>query len=385
MDAYRKEQRAAELKKQNRQKRQQKESRLEGLDPLRVHWRLTQLQQKYQNSGFKKVYIPHHEQKQIARLEQDLADLKRSKGISEDDWKDMLDQQKKRETRFKRFKHGLGEVSDYNSPPQGQQRESVFWDPVFNHRGISPRGFPYISKGVLRKPIDKADGEDVEFSSDDEVVDIPLPSEVPRWKQEEESKEKDAESAGKDVARDVSRESRVPAPKIEAKDVYESGPQVRNLAAEAARFVPRQVQLKRKREEVALDTEKSEELEGTEDSKPEATKSDTAKPSSHPMMEEIEEESSTSIHVERKAEGDQMVEEVEMTGFDEAVVPEAVEEEPVIPETVETEAPEAIPVEIEEAEPVVETVTGHKLVIGGGVETAEESEEESEEDDDALY
>lgn len=396
MDAYRKEQRAAELKKQNRQKRQQKESRLEGLDPLRVHWRLTQLQQKYQNSGFKKVYIPHHEQKQISRLEQDLADLKRSKGISEEDWKEMLDQQKKRETRFKRFKHGVGEVTDYNSAPQGQQRESIFWDPVFNHRGVSPRGFPYLSKAVLRKQIDKEDRDDVEFSSDEEVVDIPFPTDVPQWKKEKEKEARDggepreaSESRDKTESRDRAPPKRVVP---EAKDVYESGPQVRNLAAEAARFVPRQVQLKQKREKegtkaVAGAVEEKEEEE--------EKKEGSVKPPSHPMMEEVEEENATSIQIDRvesvedeAMDVDEAVPAVGEPAADQQTVPEVttieevVEAEPTVQDELLVEPEPAA--QLEETE---EPVTGHKLLIGGNVETAasESEEEDDDDDDDALY
>ncbi|KAG5355103.1 hypothetical protein CJU89_6928 [Yarrowia sp. B02] len=380
MEAYRKEQRAAELKKQNRQKRQQKESRLEGLDPLRVHWRLTQLQQKYQNSGFKKVYIPHHEQKQISRLEQDLADLKRSKGISEEDWKDMLDQQKKRETRFKRFKHGVGEVTDYNSAPHGQQRESVFWDPVFNHRGVSPRGFPFLNKSVLRKPADKEDRDDVEFSSDEELAGIALPEDVPQWKKEkEEAKEERKESEPVEQKPERPKKA-VP----EAKDVYESGPQVRNLAAESARFVPRQVQLKQKRA-----AEKVEEQAEKPEAKFDTPAEVKSKKPSHPMLEEVEEEDATSIQVERTdlAEDTEMVEEVVATEpvADEAVVEEAVVE--AVPEERVQETPvvEAEPEPVVEAEPVETPVTGHKLLIGTNVETAASEEEEEDDDDDALY
>lgn len=389
MDAYRKEQRAAELKKQNRQKRQQKESRLEGLDPLKVHWRLTQLQQKYQNSGFRKVYIPHHEQKQIARLEQDLADLKRSKGISEEDWKEMLDSQKKRETRFKRFKHGVGEVSDYNSAPQGQQRDSIFWDPVFNHRGVSPRGFPFLSKAaVLRKQIDKEDRDDVEFSSDEEVVDIALPSDVPQWKKEREvEKREESESRERAESRDTreARDAREPQPPRdrvvpEAKDVYESGPQVRNLAAEAARFVPRQVQLKQKREEGTKSVIGEEKVEDGEPTKVE--KKEPAKSSPHPMMEEVEEENATSIHVDRvesvEDESGPVVGEEVVTVEPLEESTEVGDESTVEPPTAEEEPPVEPPVE-------PEPVTGHKLLIGGNVEAAVSESEEEDDDDDALY
>ncbi|VBB89566.1 Conserved hypothetical protein [Yarrowia lipolytica] len=388
MEAYRKEQRAAELKKQNRQKRQQKESRLEGLDPLRLHWRLTQLQQKYQNTGFKKVFIPHHEQKQIARLEQDLADLKRSKGISEEDWKGMLDQQKKRETRFKRFKLGLGEVTDYNSPPQGQQRESVFWDPVFNHRGVSPRGFPYLSKSVLRKRVDKEDRDDVEFSSDEEVVDIPLPSDVPQWKKEREEAKEEGDSAVKDGTRDQPRDrvTRAEAPKIEAKDVYESGPQVRNLAAEAARFVPRQVQLKQKRAAEAKSVADGKEVEEK------AEVEESVRPSSHPMMEEVEEDNATSIHVERvSAQQENQAVSVDECGPETVKIDEPIEtvSEEVLPTgDVEIEAQPQPPAVEDEPVPAAEPVTGHKLLIGNNLETAaseSEEEDDDDDDDDALY
>lgn len=363
MDSYRKEQRAQELKKQHKQRRQQKESRLEGLDPLKIHWRLTQLQQKYANSGFKKVYIPHHEQKQISRLEQDLADLKRSQNISEEAWKEMLEGQKKRETRFKRFKHGLGEVSDYNSPPQGQQRESIFWDPVFNHRGVSPRGFPYLSKDVLRKRVDKDDKDDVEYSSDEEVRGIALPTETPSWKKDKEEQVADKSEVA-DKAEPVQEQKSQPKREIPvAKEVYESGPQVRNLAAEAARFVPRQVQLKKKKEqkEASHVTETKEEAGHVTEKK-------------HPMLEEVEEEEATSIHVERVAEEKQP--EQQQPEQDEIEVDVAVTTEPEPePESV-VEAP---------VEPSPEPVTGHKLLIGQTAEAEIEEEESEDDDDDALY